>query len=81
MQTEIGITNKYVNNQETGRVNCQRETPCYNLGVEEVQNLLFVLQFALDVIENAGLGNTINCENWVLDSSLEEQIELLNSKL
>ena len=48
---------------------------------EEAQNLLFVLQFALDVIENAELGNSINSSNWQLDTSLEEQIEFVSGKL
>ncbi len=29
MNEEIGLTDEGANEQETGRVNCQRETPCY----------------------------------------------------
>jgi len=53
----------------------------YNLTLAEMSDLKFVLQFALDVIENADLGNTMNSSNWILDQSIEEQIGMIEEKL
>lgn len=44
-----------------------------------MENLEYVLKFALQVIEDNELEHTMNSENWVIGKAIEEQLEKLKN--